>query len=104
MTSLLTECFQQQLGAGSVRCQSWAYSWMDAHVCQHADQLHQHVLVLLHARCGRGRLPVTSALVAVVQPQERVRAALAPKELLPSLVEFGGEVHEGEKESHDKVL
>lgn len=104
MCSLLTECFQQQLSAGSVRCQSWAYSRMDAHVCQHADQLHQHVLVLLRARCRRGKLCVVSALVAVVQLQEGVHAALALKELLPSLVKFGSEVHEGEKKSHEEVL
>lgn len=43
-------------------------------------------------------------LVAVVQPQERGRAAFAPKELQTSVIDFGREVPEGEKKSHDKVL
>lgn len=115
--SLLTECFHQQLNAGCVGCQSWTYSWVDAHVCQHPDQLHQHILILLQTRCrcrrlagGRRASPwrwarwVVSALVAVVQLQECVHAALALEELLPSLIDFGCEVPKGEKKSHGKVL
>lgn len=113
----LTECLRQQLNAGCVGCQSWTYSRVDAHVRQHPDQLHQHVLNLLHTHWrrrklsgGRGTFPwvcvrwVVSALVAVVQLQECVHAALALKELQPSLVAFRCEVPEGEKKAHDKVL
>lgn len=78
LSSLLTECLHQQLNAGCVGCQSWTYSRVDAHVRQHPDQLHQHVIILLHTH-RRGRRPaggifprgcvrwVASALVAVVQ-------------------------------------
>lgn len=117
LSSLLTECLHQQLNAGCVGGQSWTYSRVDAHVRQHPDQLHQHVLILPHTHRrgrrlagGRGTFPwgcarwVVSALVAVVQLQERLHAALALKELLPSLVAFGCEVPEGEKKPHDKVL
>lgn len=115
--TVLTKCFHQQLNAGCVGCQSWTYSWVDAHVCQHPDQLHQHILILLHTHCrcgrpagGRGAFLegcvrcVVSMLVAVVQAQECVHAAFALKELQPSLIDFGCEVPKGEKKSHDKVL
>lgn len=70
----LTECFQQQLHAGLAGSQSWTHSRVDAHVGQHPDQLHQHVVVL-----RRTRRRYASALVAVVQLQEHARAARALK-------------------------
>ncbi len=43
-------------------------------------------------------------LVAVVQLQECLHAAVALKELQPGLVAFGCKVPKGEKKAHDKVL
>lgn len=99
----LTQCFQQQLDAGLAGSQSCTHGWVGAHVGQHPDQLHQHVLVL-HRHGRQRQCSAGSALVALVQLQERARAALALKELPPRGLHFGGEVTEGEKKSHDEVL
>ncbi|TNN64449.1 hypothetical protein EYF80_025300 [Liparis tanakae] len=100
-----------------VGCQSRADSRVDAHVCQHPDQLDQHVLVLLRVpwrglrlAVGRGTFlrlcvwRVVSPLVGVVQLQEGVHAALALEELPSSLVASGCEVPDGEKKAHNKIL
>lgn len=105
MRALLTESLHQKLDAGCIVCQSWTYGWMDAHVCQHPNQLHQHVIPQARGRlAGRRDVFAPSSLVAVVEPQERVRAAAAPEELLPSLGDFSREVPEREEKSHDEVL
>lgn len=80
--------------------QGRAHGVVDAHVGQHPDQLHQHVVGL--RRGGERR--VATPLVGVVEPQQRERAALALEELLPGLVHLGREVSEGEEESHNQVL
>lgn len=103
---LLTQCLHQKLNEGRVACQGWTHSRVDAHVRQHPDQLHQHIVILLcvHGRFAGGRDACLSSLVAVVQSEERVHAALALVELLLGLLAFGREVPEGEKEAHDEVL
>lgn len=112
---VLTESLHQKLNAGCVGCQCWTYSRVDAHVRQHPNQLHQHIVLHAHRRSGRfaGRggpflwLFVwwhVSSLVAVVKLKECLRAAFTLEELLPSLIAFGCEVPKSEEKAHNKVL
>lgn len=51
--SVLTESLHQKLNAGCLGCQCRTYSRVDAHVRQHQNQLHQHVVLHADRRSGR---------------------------------------------------
>lgn len=114
MLSELTECLHQKLDAGCVCGHQRTNGRVDAHVRQHPDEFHQHIISLLGAYRRSGRLAgrtgtflhgcVVFSLVVVVQPEECVHTAVALEEPQPRLVAFGCEVPKGEEEAHDEVL
>lgn len=107
---MLTKRLHQKSNAGCVCGHRWTHGGVDAHIRQHPDQLHQHVVSHLWSDGRRGSFLhdcvrwLIFSLVDVVQPEKRAHAAVALKELQPGLIAFGREIPEGEEEAHDEIL